>query len=227
MAKLRLTAATAAALLLAPASWAVPAPLTEPLLPPITPAGTVSIAKLFTVPADVPTAAGSTARVQYVVPDPGSSSRVFINDVNGILYTSPSVNQTPAPYLDLRTKGIGFLDLAELDGFSGVAFHPNFSGNPETPGYGVFYTLSSATTTGAPLTFLTGDAGSHTTALTEWKTTNPAGATFTGTSRTVMTIGDAAGGHNGGTIAFNPTAALGSADYGKLYCLLQNSAADE
>lgn len=201
--------------------FAIPLHVKADPLPPITPSGlAVSLTPLFTFPADnPPTNTGASARVDYVVPSPGDAGRVFANDTNGTIYTTSAAGgQTPGVYLDLNTQNVGFANVNEYDGLSGIAFNPNFAGDPSKPGYGVFYTLYAAPSDGITPTY--GNAASHITELREWTATDPKAATFSGTSRMVMAIGDISFDHNGGSIGFNPTARPGSADYGNLYIAL-------
>jgi glucose/arabinose dehydrogenase len=55
--------------------------------------------------------------------------------------------------------------------------------------------------------------------------TDPRASVFNGSSREVFRIGQFAPNHNIGTIAFNPTAAPGSADFGMLYASLGDGGA--
>ena len=204
-----------------------PAPLLGQLTPLPVPSGlAVQITPYVTIPADTPDGSGAASRINYVVPDPGNSHRQFVNDTTGILY-SVTNGAVVTPYLNLTQQGVGFANLdVTQTGFQGIAFNPNFDGDPAKPGYGVFYTTfstptqgppSAATYQGQPVTFLADHAGNHVTVLREWTATDPNAATFSGTSRTVLTIGADGVGHNDGTIAFNPTAKPGTADYGNLY----------
>ncbi len=203
-----------------------PPPIAGPLAS-IVPSGlAVQITPYVTIPADPPDGSGTAARIDYVIADPGNSNRQFVNDTNGILYSITN-GATVTPYLDLTKQNVGFANLDPTStGFQGLALNPNFDGDPSKPGYGVFYTTfstptqgsaSAATYQGQPVSFLADQAASHVTVLQEWTATDPNAATFSGTTRTVLTAGADGIGHNDGTIAFNPTAKPGSADYGNLY----------
>jgi hypothetical protein len=99
----------------------------------------------------------------------------------------------------------------------GLAFHPNFAGDPGQPGYGVFYTSAWVADGGTPASIGNTPAGTNTVEIREFTATDPLATTFSGTSRPVMRLGGYTTGHSNGMIGFNPTAAPGSADYGLLY----------
>jgi hypothetical protein len=127
----------------------------------------------------------------------------------------PASSGTPTVYLDVRSRvGANFFSGRGLgSGFGFVAFHPEFAAN------GRFYTVHSEGF--GALTSITPDwtqsgAVVH-SVLTEWTATNPAAATFSGTSRTLLRIGFGAYIHAIQQIDFNPNAVPGSADYGLLY----------
>ena len=169
---------------------------------------------LAVLPADSTVPDTARALIQYATPLRDGTGRLFINDLKGQLYVTSTAGAPVATYLDLRTQGIGFsaYPYPSGPGFSGVAFHPNFNGDPALPGYGKFYTTGFIQNPGTA-SIGTADTGQN-VEIREWTTANPAAPTFSGTSRAVMTIG---GGGNNGTIAFNPTATINTSDYGKLY----------
>ncbi len=202
----------------APAHATGPAPLTEPLFAPVTPTGLmVNIAPLVTIPSDHNGPNAPAARIDYVQGLSDNSGRLFVNDTTGFLYQTSIFGAAPTVYLNLKTALPGFNAsyFPELNGFDSFAFNPNFNGNPQLPGFGKFYTLSTITHGAAPLSFAGEPPNINDIVLTEWTSTNPAAPTFSGTSREVMRLSGA--GLTLGTIAFNPTAAPGSSDYGNLY----------
>ncbi|HZM77629.1 MAG TPA: PQQ-dependent sugar dehydrogenase [Candidatus Limnocylindrales bacterium] len=153
------------------------------------------------------------ARINYLgqLPD----GRRYVPDLNGSLYTLPANGGTPTVYLDVRARvGSNFFSGRGLgSGFGFVAFHPEFATN------GRFYTVHSEAF--GALNSITPDwtqpgAVVH-SVVTEWTATNPAAATFTGTSRPLLRIGFASYIHAIQQIDFNPNAVAGSADYGLLY----------
>jgi glucose/arabinose dehydrogenase len=154
------------------------------------------------------------ARINVLGQIPGST-RLFVPDLNGRLYTEPAGGGTPSVYLDVRAAvGANFFSGKGMgSGFGYVAFDPDFAAN------GRFYTVHSeafdALTTQTP-DWTEPDAVVQ-SVVTEWTATNPAAATFSGTHRTLMRIGFATFLHAIQQIDFNPTATPGSADYGKLY----------
>ena len=158
------------------------------------------------------------ARIQYLTPIGDGSGRLVFNDLRGLLYVTDEHGMTPVTYLDVRTRDVGFDDsmFPNETGLLGFAFHPQF-GAAGTPGFGKFYTAYSARSDSGRADYLDDDAGSHESVLREWTADDPRANAFSGTSREVFRIGQFAANHNIGTIAFNPTAAAGSPDYGLLY----------
>lgn len=188
---------------------ALPAPLTGADFAPIKPSGiTVALNPLFTIPADA--GAAPLARIQYVTSL--ADGRMFTNNVNGSLFVN-TVGSAPAPYLQLQNQNVGATVGPDPNGpgFMGVAFHPNFAGDPNKAGYGQLYTETYVGSSTAPL--IGGGDPAHVVEVREWTTATPNAASFSGTSRVVTAIST----QGGGTIAFNPTAPPNSADYGNLY----------
>ena len=172
------------------------------------------------------------ARIQYLLPVPrapvasppgAGRPRLAFNDVRGVLYLTDAEGRAPAVYLDLRRRDVGFssANFPNEAGFLGFAFHPQFA-MPGTPGYGKLYTAFSATTRSGVADYVGAAAVQH-SVIREWTATDANADAFRGTSREVLRVGQVAANHNVGTIAFNPTAAAGGADYGKLYIAFGDS----
>jgi glucose/arabinose dehydrogenase len=104
-------------------------------------------------------------------------------------------------------------------GLHGFAFHPDFA-KPGRPGYGKLYTAYSTRSDTGRADYLDDDAASHESVIREWTAKDPHADVFQGTSREVFRIGQFGQNHNMGTIAFNPNAKEGQADYGNLYVCL-------
>lgn len=169
------------------------------------------------------------ARIQYLLPARDGSGRLFVNDTRGVLYVTDAKGREPKAYIDLRKQDVGFDDshFPNEAGLAGFAFHPDFA-KKGRPGFGKFYTAYSAAADSGKCDYLDEDDASHQSVLREWTATDPAADTFSGTSREVFRIGQFAFNHNIGTIAFNPNAKEGDADYGSLYvCLGDGGAAND
>ncbi len=166
------------------------------------------------------------ARIQYLTPVGDGSGRLVLNDLRGLLYMTDENGMAPVTYLDVRTRDVGFDDsmFPNETGLVGVAFHPQFA-DAGAPGFGKFYTAYSARSDSGRADYLDGDAESHESVIREWTADDPRANVFSGTSREVFRIGQFAGNHNVGVIAFNPTAAAGSPDYGLLYASLGDAGA--
>jgi hypothetical protein len=162
---------------------------------------------------------GQPPRVSVVTEDP--HGRLFANDQRGPLYAFQSETGAVTEYLDLR-------DYPELDllstweaGFQSFAFHPGFH-DPESDGYGRFYTIhSSNNTTGTPDFDPGGQTVFH-TLLIEWRTSQPMVVPFLPANadqpyRILMRLKQPFGNHNTGLIAFDPLALPGTSEYGSLY----------
>ena len=185
-----------------------------------------------------PIRAGITARIEHFTTVPATrtavartgtqglkglndgSGRLFINDTRGILYVTTSAGGTPTPYLDLRGQ-YGFSNSANATqtGLMSFAFHPNFNKDPAKPGYNVFYTIDTTdVNAGVAGWGVPGAPANHHDVLREWTVADPAAASATISGmREVMRIAQPFSDHGPGTIAFNPSAAEGTSDYGKLY----------
>ena len=160
------------------------------------------------------------ARIQYLLPVPGSGGRLAFNDTRGLLYLTDSTGAAPQVYLDLRAENVGFTNanFPNEAGFMGFAFHPQFA-TVGAPGYGKLYTAFSAEPEGAA--DHAGEGAVQHSVLQEWTATDAGAATFAGAARELLRVGQVRGNHNIGTIAFNtasrPGGGGGGADYGRLY----------
>ena len=157
-------------------------------------------------------------RIQYLQAMPGVPGRLAFNDIRGVLYVTDTEARPPTVYLDLRNENVGLYAgaLPNESGFMGFAFHPQFAQSGK-PGFGRFYTSFTATPDGGEVDYADEENLVQTSVVYEWRTDDPAARTFAGTSRELLRVGEFAGNHNVGTVAFNPTAAPGDADYGMLY----------
>jgi len=191
-------------------------------LPPIRPGISVEIERFTTVPAT--SSARARTGIQGMKALNDGSQRLFVNDTRGVLYVTTTSGATPRPYLDLRTQGVGFSNAASSTqtGLMSFAFHPNFNKDPAKPGYNVLYTVDTTAAAGNSPGWSIGTGPvSHHDVVREWTVKDPAAATATILSkREVLRVAQPYSDHGPGTIAFNPNAAAGSSDYGKLYIAL-------
>jgi hypothetical protein len=168
------------------------------------------------LPADQDVNPAGWARVSFVRDAP--DGRRFANDSRGFLYI---INGSNPPQVYANLKEIfprSVYDRLE-SGFIGFTFHPEFATN------GLFYTVHAEHARGNPATpnfippgFQANEVTFH-NIITEWKATNPAANTFSGTRRELLReahIVDSLT-HPMGAVEFNPTAKPGDADYGLLY----------
>ena len=170
--------------------------------------------------ATLPDVGTNTARPMLMSYEPGTR-RMFVNDMHGALYTVSPDGKTVTPYFDHQDPRwniqVQFQNFER--GFQSFAFHPDFN-RRGAPGYGKIYTYTD-TSNVTPTPDWTPPAGaklSHHAVLLEWTAKNPAAATYDGDApRELMRWHRPFVNHNGGQLAFNPTARRGSADYGLLY----------
>ncbi|MGH2697847.1 MAG: PQQ-dependent sugar dehydrogenase, partial [Actinomycetota bacterium] len=218
-----LTLAVVVALLAAPAP--APAQTEDPIADPIPEEPVASglgltLEHFATFPQSQPTPPPTDprlmrrARINYLGEVPDGSGRMYVPDLNGMLYLVE--DGTPQPYLDVGAafapdfwsgRGLG-------SGFGFVAFHPEFADN------GKFYTVH--TEARGALETETPDLPSqpnpsHHGVITEWTADDPAAGSFTGSSREVLRVGFRSFIHGFQEIGFNPTAGPGDGDYGLLY----------
>lgn len=169
------------------------------------------------------------ARIQTLLPVPDGSGRLAVYDVRGVLYMVDREGGELTRYLDHREADLGFdaSNMPNESGFLGLAFHPEF-GKPGEPGHGKFYTAYSASTDSGVADYVETPTNLQESVIREWTAGDPAAAVFAGDSREVLRVGQFAPNHNVGTLAFNPTAAPGSPDYGLLYaCFGDGGAAQD
>ena len=170
--------------------------------------------------AALPDINGVAARAMTLVEEPGTRRRLFVSDMHGLLYVLSPDGKTVSPYLDLRdTKwGVAVLSQGRERGLQSFTLHPQFA-QAGAPGFGRFYTYTDISTDTVAPDFTTPNATStHETVLHEWKARTPGAATYDGERpRELFRLRQPFANHNGGAIAFNPTARQGSADFGLLY----------
>lgn len=186
------------------------------------------------------------ARIDTFREEPGQRNRTWINDLSGPLYFYHKPSKTFTEYLNFNgaegraglfarfvcTPGYG-------GGFIAFQFHPEY-GNPDRPGFGVFYTLhledpaqaasplpETRCTPGLDLTHYqvtpvvraqNADPTLFQTVLIEWRDADPKDDVFTGTARELLRVEVDSHLNPMGDLLFNPLATFPThPDYGKLY----------
>ena len=170
--------------------------------------------------AVLPDVDGNAARPMLMSYEPGTR-RLFVNDMHGALYAVSTDGKTVTPYLDHRDPRwkieVQFQNFER--GFQSFAFHPQFN-QRGARGYGKIYTYTDTTnvTPTPDWMHVPGTKVSHHSVLLEWTAKNPAAVAYDGEApRELMRWQRPFVNHNGGQMAFNPTARPDSADYGLLY----------
>jgi len=209
----------ALALLAPPAVAQTAEPVIDPLPDPVPSNLGLVVEEFATFPQShpVPTPTDPrlmrTARINYLGEMPDRSGRLYVPDLNGMLYLIDDGELHP--YLDVgATFAPDFFSGQGLgSGFGFVAFHPEFRRN------GKFYTVHTefGAALSKPTTFpAQPNAGFH-GVLTEWTADDPSANTFSGTHREMMRLGFTTRIHGFQQIDFNPTADRRDDDYGLLY----------
>jgi hypothetical protein len=169
--------------------------------------------------ASLPDSKGQAARMMLLVDEPGSK-RLFVNDMNGPLYSISYDGKTVTPYMDVNDPKwvVSVQSNGSERGVQSFAFHPQFN-QRGARGYGKFYTLTDTTNTTPAADFKPlGGTHTHDTVLLEWTAKNPAAATYDGAApRELVRWEQPFSNHNGGHITFNPLATANSPDVGLLY----------
>jgi glucose/arabinose dehydrogenase len=169
--------------------------------------------------ATIPDERNAAPRVNLLLDEPGTK-RFFVNTMTGMLYTVSYDGKSVAPYLDINDQkwSIPVQSSNSEQGFQSFAFHPEFA-QAGRPGYGKFYTWVDTSNQMPTPDFLPSQSQiSHHEILLEWTAKDPKAAAYDGGNpRELFRVAHPFANHNGGMIAFNPTARQGSADYGLLY----------
>lgn len=190
-------------------------------MPPVAPGIRVGLSFLGQMPTSGdPAVDGFRTRLQSLRAVPDGSGRLFVGDTRGTIGVTSTAGGTPRPWFDIRTAVAGFgATNPGQTGLMSFAFHPNFAGDPTKPGYGVFYTVDTSLPSGrATLSGKGPGSFDHDNIVHEFRVADPTAADATIVSqREVLRVAQPLSDHGPGTIAFNPTATPGSADYGKLY----------
>ncbi|MFC4219488.1 PQQ-dependent sugar dehydrogenase [Flagellimonas marina] len=142
----------------------------------------------------------------------GSSKRIFINDLRGVLYELQQ--DTLLPYLTISDHSRDFIHEPGLGtGLGSFAFHPGFEEN------GLIYTAHSEKKDSHKADFSLPDSIPTTLqwVISEWKTKYPEEEHFVGAVRELLRIDFVSGMHGVQEIAFNPTSNKNDMDYGMLY----------
>jgi hypothetical protein len=173
----------------------------------------------FTEFATIPDAGTEAPRMNLLLDEPGTR-RMFVNTMQGMLFSVSYDGRTVRPYLDLNDPKWGnpVQALGSERGFQSFAFHPQFA-ESGTPGYGKFYTYADTTNMTPKQDFVPlGNGHTHDLVLLEWTAKDPRGAAYDGDGpRELFRFAHPFANHNGGQIAFNPTARPGTPEFGLLY----------
>jgi glucose/arabinose dehydrogenase len=167
----------------------------------------------------LPNVDGSAARAMNLVVEPGTR-RIFVVDMRGPMYAMAYDGSGLVEYIDVDDDawGVSVEAGGRERGIQSFAFHPDFA-TEGAPGYGRFYVWTDTDQTGPTPDFgPREDDDSHDTVLLEFTASDPTASGFDGgPPRELMRFQQPFGNHNGGQIAFDPTAARGDAEFGLLY----------
>ena len=222
MTTMRRTALTMGALLSGSMLFATTSPVTaavivNPIPQPISQGLSVRIAPFVRAPATGQPRNLASIQSMRAVKD--GSDRLFVNDTRGTISVTTVAGAAPTTWFDIRNQNVGFAQTNSQTGLVSFAFHPNYGRNASLPGFATFYTIDTTLADGAPAPTYAGKGPvDHHNVVREWIVADPKAATATiASTRELLRTAQPSSDHGPGTIAFNPTAAVGSADYGKLY----------
>jgi hypothetical protein len=168
--------------------------------------------------ASLPDIDGVPARMMNLVTEPGTR-RVFVSDMRGQIYRVGEDGQAVTLYLDIGAAGVPVQSMGRERGFQSFAVHPHFN-QQGSPGFGKLYTYVDTTNMAPPPDFRPppGAKETHHAVLLEWTAKTPGARTYDGAApRELMRWSHPFANHNGGMLAFHPTAGAGSAEFGLLY----------
>lgn len=169
--------------------------------------------------ASLPDIDGVAARMMTLVEEP-ATRRLFVSDMRGPIYTVSADGQTVLPYVDLRDSrwAAPVQSQGRERGVQSFVLHPQFA-QAGTPGFGKLYAFTDTSNQTPAPDFTTSNANStHDTVLLEFTAKTPSASTYDGDApRELLRLRQPFANHNGGAVAFNPTARPGDADFGLLY----------
>lgn len=179
----------------------------------------VNIAEFARIPNVGPAGSHEAPRMMLLVDEPGTR-RLFVNAMQGFIYSVSYDGKAVTPYLDLNAAPwtVAVEARGRERGFQSFAFHPQF-GQRGAPGYGKFYTYTDTSRMTAKADFPpSGEGHTHDTVLLEWTARDAAAARYDGGEpRELFRFAQPFPNHNAGHIAFNPLARPGTPEFGLLY----------
>lgn len=140
-----------------------------------------------------------------LVPDPSGSTRLYVVDQAGQIYTIDDGELAEAPFLDVNDLMVTLRANYDERGLLGLAFHPGYA-DANHPGYGRFYTYTSEPVQG-PADFtldLPAEEMNHQSVIREWLWVDTDLQIDPNASREVLRIDQPQSNHNGGHIEFGP-----------------------
>lgn len=251
-----IVAMVAGVLLGLPVVWAQ-YPLQYPSSPQVTKDGTAILVEDY---ADVPLSSqlndhpypppidyhGQLGRVVSLRSEPAnaplSAARLFVCDMNGILYILDKKTKKFTPYINFAEIFPRYSTDRLTTGVAAIAFDPDYAKN------GRFYTVhtedpaksGAVQPTNAKFPSLKLDGYTPTpvvkppvgdfqneSVLIEWTDTNIKNSTFEGTAREILRVGFSTVIHPMDDILFDPLARPGSTDYGNLYVSMGDGGSGE
>ena len=169
--------------------------------------------------ASLPDIEGTAARMMTLVEEP-TTRRLFVSDMRGPIYALSADGKTMTTYLDTNDPkwGAPVMSQGRERGVQSIVLHPQFA-RAGTRGFGKLYTFADTSNqTPAPDYTTPSEKTTHDTVLLEWTAKTPAAPTYDGEApRELFRLRQPFANHNGGMIAFNPTARTGDADFGLMY----------
>ncbi|MEM7528951.1 MAG: PQQ-dependent sugar dehydrogenase [Pseudomonadota bacterium] len=160
------------------------------------------------------------ARIQEVVPVPGTADTLAVLDTRGVVWLVEGGVVQPGPFIDLSEGALGFVEPGPESGLRSIAFHPGYA-DPASAGFGkVYLAFSASPESAAPGTrlFQSGEGALFHDVVAELSTAGPASsiADLEG-ARELLRIEQPFTNHNIGQLLFEPDLAPGDPGYGLLF----------
>lgn len=163
------------------------------------------------------------ARINKLMPLSIKSNRLFLSDLNGVLYEVKG--DTLENVLKVQDYFQSFITKPGLaSGLGSFAFHPDYINN------GLFYTTHTEDpkkSANAYFSYHDSIPKKMRWILTEWKQDKPSSTPFEGTHRQLLSVDMPTQVHGIQEISFNPNASKTDLDYGKLYVCIGDGGSAE
>jgi glucose/arabinose dehydrogenase len=158
------------------------------------------------VRVELQTVASGLAAPGLLVPDPASTTRLYVVDQAGLVRVVEQGQLQEAPLLDVGSLMVPLRANYDERGLLGLAFHPGYD-DPSSVGHRRFYTYTSEPVQGPAdftVTLPPGGTMNHQSVIREWLWDGADEPVNPSLSREVLRIDQPQSNHNGGHLEFGP-----------------------